>query len=151
MPLTSHVELSPTLFLGCAEEHFALRTAVLDGQRSLNYGELADRVPRRARHPSGLDAAVLGRPDPRWGEVPVAFVTPRGAASPDPQELIDFVRARTARFKVPKAVIFRELPKTSTGKGEEHRLREELQAPATAKRGLNGCPLSTRHASEVNE
>jgi acyl-CoA synthetase (AMP-forming)/AMP-acid ligase II len=82
------------------------------------------------RHPSVLDVAVVGRPDPHWGEVPVAFVTRRDGARADPDELIEFVRVRTARFKVPKAVIFRELPRTSTGKVEKHRLRDELRATA---------------------
>jgi len=62
----------------------------------------------------------------------VAFVTVRGASAPEPQELVEFVRARTARFKAPKAVIFGELPKTSTGKVEKHRLRAELRALAEA-------------------
>ena len=84
------------------------------------------------RHPAVLEAAVVGRPDPHWGEVPVAFVTVRGATAPEPQELVEFVRARTARFKAPKAVIFGELPKTSTGKVEKHRLRAELRALAEA-------------------
>jgi fatty-acyl-CoA synthase len=78
------------------------------------------------RHDAVLEVAVVGRPDPHWGEVPVAFVTLRPGACADPDELIEFVRGRTARFKAPKAVVFRELPKTSTGKVEKHRLRAEL-------------------------
>jgi fatty-acyl-CoA synthase len=84
------------------------------------------------RHPAVLEAAVVGRPDPRWGEVPVAFVALRAGHAPEPRELIEFVRVHTARFKAPKTVIFTELPKNSTGKVEKHRLRAELRAPGGA-------------------
>jgi fatty-acyl-CoA synthase len=79
-----------------------------------------------ARHPAVLESAVVGRPDERWGEVPVAFVVLRKGGSATVEELIEFVRGHTARFKAPKAVFFEELPKTSTGKVEKHRLRERL-------------------------
>ena len=74
-----------------------------------------------AAHPAVLEAAVVATPDERWGERPVAFVT-TGAAVTE-RELIDFVRARIAHFKVPDRVYFRDLPKTSTGKIQKHVLR----------------------------
>lgn len=80
------------------------------------------------RHPSVLEVAVVGRPDDHWGEVPVAFVTPKPGVRADADTLIAFVREQVAGFKVPKAIFFRELPKTSTGKIEKHRLRAELGA-----------------------
>jgi fatty-acyl-CoA synthase len=73
-----------------------------------------------------LEAAVVGRPDPKWGEVPVAFGTPRPGTEPDAAELIEFVRGRTARFKAPKDVVLCELAKTSTGKVRKHVLRERV-------------------------
>ena len=76
-------------------------------------------------HPSVLEAAVVGMPDDRWGEVPRAFVSLRPGASPaTPEELIAFVRDRLAHFKAPKRVdILDELPKGGTGKIMKARLR----------------------------
>jgi fatty-acyl-CoA synthase len=84
-------------------------------------------------HPSVLEAAVVARPDPKWGEVPVAFVTLRQGAATDAEELIAFVRQRAAHFKAPKDVTFCELPKTSTGKVRKNVLRERV-------RGAVGSP-----------
>ena len=69
-----------------------------------------------AEHPAVLETAVVAAPDPHWGEVPVAFVTLRPGADATADELIDHVRARVARFKAPRRVIFDSLPKTATGK-----------------------------------
>ena len=77
-------------------------------------------------HPAVAEAAVVGAPDERWGEVPIAFITTRGATQPDVEELKEFLRARVARFKVPKRMIFLdELPKTGTGKIQKFVLREQ--------------------------
>jgi fatty-acyl-CoA synthase len=73
-------------------------------------------------HPGVLEAAVVAVPDERWGERPVAFVTPAGGAVTE-AELIGFVRDRLAHFKAPDRVWFQELPKTSTGKIQKHALR----------------------------
>jgi fatty-acyl-CoA synthase len=82
-------------------------------------------------HPRVAEAAVVGAPDEQWGEVPVAFVTARGAAV-DPEELIAFVRERLAGFKVPKRiVVVDELPKTGTGKIQKFALREKVKAAAS--------------------
>ena len=70
------------------------------------------------RHPSVLEVAVVGRPDDQWGEVPVAFVTPKPGVRADADTLIASVREQVPGFEVPKAIFFRELPKTSTGKIE---------------------------------
>ena len=76
-------------------------------------------------HPAVLEAAVVGMADPRWGEVPRAFVSLRpGAGDVAPQELIDWVRERLAHFKAPKRVdILAELPKGGTGKIQKGALR----------------------------
>ncbi|GAA2208838.1 acyl--CoA ligase family protein [Nonomuraea monospora] len=75
-------------------------------------------------HPGVQEAAVVARPDPHWGEVPVAYVTLAAGAHATEAELIEHVRARLARFKAPKAVVFCELPKTSTGKIQKNVLRQ---------------------------
>jgi fatty-acyl-CoA synthase len=76
------------------------------------------------RHPQVMEAAVVARADPKWGESPCAFVTlkPDGAASAD--DIIAFCRANMAHFKVPRTVVFGPLPKTSTGKIQKFILRE---------------------------
>ena len=75
-------------------------------------------------HPAVLEAAVIAIPDDYWGEVPKAFVALKPEQAVTEQELRDFCRARLAGFKVPKAVEFGELPKTSTGKVQKFVLRE---------------------------
>jgi fatty-acyl-CoA synthase len=81
------------------------------------------------RHPAVMLAAVVARPDPTWGESPCAFLEVKpGAAEPSVEELVAFCRARMARFKVPKTVVFGALPKTSTGKIQKFVLREQARA-----------------------
>ncbi|NUP32564.1 MAG: AMP-binding protein [Streptomycetaceae bacterium] len=82
-----------------------------------------------ARHPAVLDAAVVGAPHPKWGEVPVAYVTLRAGTSADEAELIAFVRDRIAKFKAPHRVVFGDLPKTSTGKIQKALLRTHAAGP----------------------
>jgi fatty-acyl-CoA synthase len=79
-------------------------------------------------HPAVLEAAVVGRADSHWGEVPVAFVVLRAGRSATEAELIAFARERIAHFKAPKEIRFEELPKTSTGKVQKHDLRARLAA-----------------------
>jgi fatty-acyl-CoA synthase len=79
-------------------------------------------------HPSIMEAAVVARPDPKWGEVPHAFVTPAPDAPPLTEaEVVAWCRARLAGFKAPKGVTFGPLPKTSTGKIQKFELRERLR------------------------
>ena len=81
------------------------------------------------KHPAVLEAAVVARPDEKWGETPCAFVTLRtDAGEIDAQEIIDFCREHLAHFKAPKTVIFDELPKTSTGKIQKYVLRERVRS-----------------------
>jgi fatty-acyl-CoA synthase len=82
------------------------------------------------RHPAVAAAAVVARPDPRWGEVPCAFVELRAGGAATEAELIAFCRERLAGFKTPKSVIFGEIPKTSTGKIQKFELRERVRATA---------------------
>ena len=75
-------------------------------------------------HPAVLECAVVGVPDPRWGERPKAFVTLNEDASATPEEIIAFCRQRLAHYKCPDAVEFGPLPKTSTGKTQKFVLRQ---------------------------
>ena len=79
------------------------------------------------RHPAVLEAAVVARPDPEWGESPCAFVTLREGAEATAEELIEHCRAELARFKAPRTVVFGPLPKTSTGKIQKFELREQAR------------------------
>jgi fatty-acyl-CoA synthase len=79
-------------------------------------------------HPSVLEAAVVARPDDKWGETPCAFVTLKpDVASLAAEELIAWCRVRLAGFKVPKRVVFGPLPKTSTGKIQKNLLRDQAK------------------------
>jgi len=76
-------------------------------------------------HPAVLEAAVVARPDDKWGETPCAFITiKQGVPTPDEKEIIEFCRNNLAHFKCPKTIIFTDLPKTSTGKVQKFKLRE---------------------------
>ena len=77
-----------------------------------------------ASHPAVQECAVVAAPDPRWGEVPVAFVTLRPGETVAAADLIEHVKGRVARFKAPKRVVFADLPKTATGKIQKFMLRE---------------------------
>jgi fatty-acyl-CoA synthase len=79
--------------------------------------------------PGVVDAAVVGRPDDKWGEVPVAFVTLAPGAAVQPDDLVAHVKSRLARFKAPKEIVFGDLPKTSTGKIQKNVLREAARRP----------------------
>jgi fatty-acyl-CoA synthase len=74
-------------------------------------------------HPAISLCAVVAKPDAKWGEVPCAFVELKDGQSATEAEIISFIRERLAGFKTPKLVIFRELPKTSTGKIQKFDLR----------------------------
>jgi fatty-acyl-CoA synthase len=80
------------------------------------------------RHPAVLEAAVVARPDPKWGESPCAFVTLKDGATASAEDLIAHCRGILAHFKCPRTIVFTELPKTSTGKIQKHILREQARA-----------------------
>jgi fatty-acyl-CoA synthase len=77
-----------------------------------------------ATHPAILEVAVIGRPDEKWGEVPVGYVTVREGFDVGEAELIAHVRGLLANFKAPKSITFGDLPHTSTGKIQKNLLRE---------------------------
>jgi fatty-acyl-CoA synthase len=113
---------------GYVELRDRLKDIVISGGENIATIEVEQAL---VAHPRVAEAAVVGAPDEQWGEVPVAFVTARGAAV-DPEELIAFVRERLAGFKVPKRiVVVDELPKTGTGKIQKFALREKVKAAAS--------------------
>ena len=84
------------------------------------------------RHPKIMEAAVVAKPDDKWGETPCAFVTLKpDAGEVSAAEIIAFCRANMAHYKVPKQVVFGPLPKTSTGKIQKYALRERAKENAT--------------------
>ncbi|TIX97291.1 MAG: acyl-CoA synthetase, partial [Mesorhizobium sp.] len=76
------------------------------------------------KHAAVASCGVVAKSDDKWGEVPVAYVELKPGKSATEAEIIDHCRTLLARFKVPKAVVFAEIPKTSTGKIQKFRLRE---------------------------
>jgi fatty-acyl-CoA synthase len=77
------------------------------------------------RHPKVMEAAVVARPDEKWGETPCAFVTLKpDAGRVTAEEIMAWCREHIARYKVPRTVVFGELPKTSTGKIQKFVLRD---------------------------
>jgi fatty-acyl-CoA synthase len=79
------------------------------------------------KHPAVLAAAVVAKPDDRWGETPCAFVELKDGRNATAEELIAFCRERLAHFKCPRHVVFGPIPKTSTGKIQKFRLREDAK------------------------
>ena len=71
-----------------------------------------------------MAAAVVAKPDPKWGETPCAFIELKAGAQVTAEDIVAHCKAHLAGFKVPKAVVFGELPKTSTGKIQKFALRE---------------------------
>jgi fatty-acyl-CoA synthase len=97
---------------------------IISGGENISSIEVEDVL---YRHPAIVEAAVVARPDDKWGETPCAFVTLKEGASASADEIIAFCRERMARFKVPKTVVFGPLPKTSTGKIQKFQLRERAR------------------------
>jgi fatty-acyl-CoA synthase len=79
------------------------------------------------KHPEVMEAAVVARPNEKWGETPCAFVTLKEGSTASEQDLIEYCRENMARFKIPKTIVFGPLPKTSTGKVQKFLLRERAK------------------------
>ena len=102
-----------------------LKDIIISGGENISTIEVEDTL---YRHSAVLEAAVVARPDAKWGETPCAFITLKPEASEVSEEdLIDFCRERLARFKVPKTIVFTDLPKTSTGKIQKFVLRDQAK------------------------
>ena len=98
---------------------------IISGGENISSLEVEDVL---YRHPAVMAAAVVARPDPKWGETPCAFVELKPNAKATEAELIEFCRGQMAKFKAPRAVVFGELPKTSTGKIQKFVLREKAKS-----------------------
>jgi len=98
---------------------------IISGGENISSIEVEDVL---YRHPAVLAAAVVAKPDAKWGETPCAFVELKPDATASEMEIIEFCRGHLARFKAPRAVIFGELPKTSTGKIQKFLLREKAKS-----------------------
>jgi fatty-acyl-CoA synthase len=98
---------------------------IISGGENISSLEVEDTL---YRHPAVLAAAVVAKPDAKWGEVPCAFVELKAGAAPTEKEIIEHCRARLAHFKAPKQVVFGILPKTSTGKIQKYVLRTRVNS-----------------------
>ena len=98
---------------------------IISGGENISSIEVEDAL---YKHPAVQVAAVVARPDEKWGETPCAFIELRPGASASAEELIDWCRQHLARFKVPRHIVFAEVPKTSTGKIQKFRLRDMAKA-----------------------
>ena len=87
------------------------------------------------QHPAVLTAAVVAKPDPRWQEVPCAFIELKEGKQVSPEEIIAYCSQHLARFKVPKDVVITEIPKTSTGKLQKFVLREWAKERSVGESG----------------
>lgn len=97
------------------------KDVIISGGENISSQEVEDVL---TRHPAVLLAAVVAKPDSKWGEVPCAFLELKDGASVTAEQLTEFCRERMARYKVPKQFVFQTLPKTSTGKIQKFVLRE---------------------------
>jgi len=95
---------------------------IISGGENISSIEVEDVL---YRHPDVLAAAVVARPDAKWGETPCAFVELKAGAATTAEDIVAHCKKHLAGFKVPRAVVFGELPKTSTGKIQKFELRKQ--------------------------
>jgi fatty-acyl-CoA synthase len=95
---------------------------IISGGENISSIEVEDVL---YRHPDVLASAVVAKPDPKWGETPCAFVELKAGATATPEDIVAHCKQHLAGFKVPRAVVFGELPKTSTGKIQKFELRKQ--------------------------
>jgi fatty-acyl-CoA synthase len=117
--------------LGVLDEHGYViikdrsKDIIISGGENISSVEVEDVL---YKHPAVLFAAVVAKPDVKWGEVPCAFVELKENARTSEAEIIAFCRARMSGFKTPKAVVFGPIPKTSTGKIQKFMLRDQVNS-----------------------
>jgi fatty-acyl-CoA synthase len=97
---------------------------IISGGENISTIEVEDVL---YRHPAVLEAAVVAKPDARWGETPCAFVMLKSGAAAEAGDIIAFCRGHMAHYKAPRTVVFGPLPKTSTGKIQKFVLRERAK------------------------
>ncbi|NER64158.1 AMP-binding protein, partial [Pseudomonas sp. MAFF212427] len=111
---------------GYVEIKDRLKDIIISGGENISTIEVEDTL---YRHPAVLEAAVVARPDEKWGETPCAYITLKtGMEHTREAEIIAFCREHLAGFKLPRTVVFSELPKTSTGKIQKYLLRDWAKA-----------------------
>jgi fatty-acyl-CoA synthase len=101
------------------------KDVIISGGENISSLEVEDAL---YRHPAVLACAVVAKPDPKWGETPVAYVELKAGSSVDAVELIAHCKSLLAGYKVPREVRFEEIPKTSTGKIQKFTLRERARS-----------------------
>jgi fatty-acyl-CoA synthase len=117
--------------LGVLDEHGYViikdrsKDIIISGGENVSSVEVEDIL---YKHPAVLFAAVVAKPDPKWGEVPCAFIELKDGASATEADIIGFCRNQMSGFKTPKVVVFGPLPKTSTGKIQKFLLRDQIQS-----------------------
>ena len=99
-----------------------LKDIIISGGENISTIEIENVL---FQHPDIFDAAVVGKNDKKWGEVPCAFITVKKNSSITEQEVIDFCRSNMAKFKIPKKIIFGDIEKTPTGKIQKFLLRKK--------------------------
>jgi fatty-acyl-CoA synthase len=110
---------------GCFVIHDRKKNMIISGGENIYPAEI-ERVLNE--HPAVVEAAVIGRPDPKWQEVPVAYVVRRQGASVDAEALARHVGEQLARFKIPREVVFvDDLPRNALGKVQHFRLKERTK------------------------
>jgi fatty-acyl-CoA synthase len=103
------------------------KDVIISGGENISSIEVEDAL---YKHPAVMAAAVVAAPDPKWGEVPAAFIEVREGASVSEEDIRAHCREHLAGFKQPKVITFCELPKTSTGKIQKFVLREQMKSQA---------------------
>ncbi len=97
---------------------------IISGGENISSLEVEDVL---YRHPAILEAAVVARPDPKWGETPCAFVTLKSGAEVTEEQILAYCREHLAHYKLPRSIVFGSLPKTSTGKIQKFELRKQAK------------------------
>jgi fatty-acyl-CoA synthase len=97
---------------------------IISGGENISSLEVEDAI---YRHPSVMACAVVAKPDPKWGESPLAFVELKSGATVSQADLMTHCKTMLASYKVPKEIRFEEIPKTSTGKIQKFQLRERAK------------------------
>ncbi|HNE60330.1 MAG TPA: acyl-CoA synthetase [Ottowia sp.] len=100
---------------------------IISGGENISSIEVEDVL---YRHPAVLAAAVVAKPDPKWGETPCAFLELKPGAEVSEADIVAHCKQHLAGFKVPRAIVFGELPKTSTGKIQKFELRKQAGSAA---------------------
>jgi len=105
------------------------KDVIISGGENISSIELEDVLHR---HPAVDTAAVVAKPDPKWGEVPCAFIELRPNATVSEAEIRQFCRDQMAGYKVPRLVVFGPIPKNATGKVQKVLLRERIRTMGEA-------------------